>query len=242
MAAEIIVPALTLTDTLGCIDEIASAKYARRAANSSFDRFLLSGSIGLGLGTPMRARLKTLEIWLDHVASDRLLACSWDAKESSEICRMGVRPMVVLQNAEDERRILRIMSDLPVGAWVYSHPQYSTAVLSAAVLRAARDEGVLPAGAKVSKVNVDEVRALRDAAGPDFALFDGRCRHVAASVAAGATGVVAVPLTVLPEDLPPRESFDALQAVIDRGQAVVDAHVDVAGQARALRRLLLETL
>jgi hypothetical protein len=35
---------------------------------------------------------------------------------------------------------------------------------------------------------------------------------------------------------------DALQAVIDRGQIVVDAHVDVADQAEALRELLLETL
>ena len=62
----------------------------------------------------------------------------------------------------------------------------------------------------------------------EFELYDGGCRHVRASVAAGATGVVAVPLTVPPDELQSREDVDAPQTVIDRGQVVVDAHDRVA--------------
>lgn len=64
----------------------------------------------------------------------------------------------------------------------------------------------------------------------------------AANVEAGATGVVVVPLATLPDDLPPRDDLNALQAVIDRGQAVVDAYDTVTAQADKLRSSLIHTL
>jgi hypothetical protein len=139
---------------------------------------------------------------------------------------------------EDEGVVLEGLRCLPTGTLVYSHPQYTQTVFSPGLAEKARAAGVLPAGAKVSKIGLDDVRALRSAVGPEFALFDGRCRHVRASVEAGATGVVAVPLATLPEDLPTREDLTALQAVIDRGQAMVDAYPDVTSQAEVLRKVL----
>ena len=168
--------------------------------------------------------------------------CAWGRADIELAVEAGVRPVLVLRDLGDNAAVLRALDGLPKDALVYSHPQYTSAVLTPAVVGKARSVGILPSGAKVSKVELEEVRALRDAAGAEFALFDGRCRHVQASVTAGATGVVAVPLTVLPEDLPPRENAEALQAVIDRGQIVVDAHDSVAAQAEALRGLLLATL
>ncbi|MDQ2709208.1 MAG: hypothetical protein M3Z25_16940 [Actinomycetota bacterium] len=239
---QVMVPVLTLTNRAGGVDRGACAAYAKRAGGTWLDGFLVSGSLGLGLARSVAERMSMLEVWLDNVPSVRLLACAWDRAEVEEILLFGVRPVAVLRGAEDDCAVLELLRSLPAGAYLYSHPQYSPAVLSPAVVEKARAEGVLVAGAKVSKVELDEVRALRSAAGPEFELFDGRCRHVKASVESGATGVVAVPLSTLPADLPPREDVAALQAVIDRGQAVVDAEPDVASQATALLRILVESL
>jgi len=85
---------------------------------------------------------------------------------------------------------------------------------------------------------LDELRALRAAAGPDFALYDGRSRYLQRSLDAGASGVVAVPLSTLPTDLP-RRNLDGLQAIVDRGQAVVDGQPDLVAQADALQSVML---
>jgi len=242
VAPSVMVPVLSLLDRRDQVDRGACAAYAQRACETWLDGFLVAGSLGLGFRLPERVQWDLLEVWRSHVPADRLFACAWRPSETLRISDAGVRPVLVLRDLKDDDAVLRALESLPTDALVYSHPQYTGAVLSSAVVDKARSIGSLPAGAKVSKVELEDVRALREAAGPEFALFDGRCRHVCASVAAGATGVVAVPLTVLPEDLPPRENVHALQAVIDRGQAVVDAHSDVADQADALRRLLLESL
>lgn len=240
--AVVMVPVLTLLDRRGRLDRGACAAYAQRARETWLDVFMVSGSLGLGLGLSAEIRREALEIWLDHVPPARLLGCAWDPAEVELVRRMGVRPLAVLQGADDSESVLRLLRGLPADAYVYSHPQYTAAVLSPAVVERAWAEGLGVAGAKVSKVELDELGELRNAAGPDFDLFDGRCRHVLASVRAGATGVVAVPLSTLPADLPPRGDLPGLQAVIDRGQAVVDSHPDVTGQAAALREILARTL
>jgi hypothetical protein len=56
---------------------------------------------------------------------------------------------------------------------------------------------------------------------------DGMCRQAWRR----ATGVVVVSLATLPDDLPSRDNLNALQAVINRGQAVVDAYDTVTAQA-----------
>lgn len=234
----IVVPVLTLVGENGRIDRSACVAYAQRARATWLDAFLVSGSLGLGLSQTMASRLELLSIWLEQVPADRLLGCAWDAAEVDEVRRLGVRPVAVLKSAENGRAVLRQLEQLPVDSWVYSHPQYSGAVLSPAVVGKARAAGALPAGAKVSKVELADVQALRGAAGQTFELFDGRCRHVRASVEAGATGVVAVPLSTLPEDLPPRIEVDQLQVVIDRGQRVVDGLPNVVDQAAMLRQIL----
>jgi len=239
---KILVPMLTLSDERGHLDRAASVAYVQRARESWLDGFLVAGSLGLGATLAGKVRRDLVSVWLDNVAADRVLVCAWRRDELDEIADTGARPVLVLRDLGDEDAVLRAFESLPANALVYSHPQYTKAVLTPAVVDKGRAAGSLPAGAKVSKVGLGDVRALREAAGPEFALFDGRCRDVRASVAAGASGVVAVPLTVLPEDLPPRGDVDALQAVIDRGQVVVDAHSDVADQADALRKMLLETL
>lgn len=242
MALSVIVPVLSLLDARGQVDRGACVAYAQRARETWVDGFLVAGSLGMGARLADDVRQDLFDIWVDNVPADRLLMCIWQRAEVERFAGTGVRPVLVLRDLEDDAAVLRALDGLPKDALVYSHPQYTSAVLTPAVVDKARSMGTLPAGAKVSKVELDDVRALREAAGPEFGLFDGRCRHIRASVAAGATGVVAVPLTVLPQDLPSRANVDALQAVIDRGQAVVDAHVDVADQAEALRELLLATL
>ncbi len=234
----IVAPALTMRDVAGRVDRVATTAYAQRARESWLDAFLVCGSLGLGPTLSVRSRREVLALWLDQVPAERVLGCAWNIAEVNQIRDAGARPVAVVRDAHDEDAVLRLLDQLPTNAFVYSHPQYTPAVLSPAVVEKARALGTLPAGAKVSKVGLEDVRALRDAAGSSFELYDGRCRHLRASVEAGATGVVAVPLSSLPHDLPPRDDLDALQAVIDRGQRVVDAHADVAGQAVALRAAL----
>jgi dihydrodipicolinate synthase/N-acetylneuraminate lyase len=236
------VPVLTLVDEWGQVDAGACSAYAQRASEGWLDLFLVSGSLGLGFALARETRRELVHTWLARVSASRLVACCWEAGEVEEVAALGVRPMVVLRGAEGDGAVLDALRELPGGCFVYSHPQYTPSTLTAPVVEKARADGVLPVGAKVSKVELDEVRALRAAAGPGFELFDGRCRHVRASVEAGATGVVAVPLSTLPADLPPRDDLDGLQTVIDRGQAVVDRLPDLASQAAELRRILLAAL
>jgi hypothetical protein len=106
------------------------------------------------------------------------------------------------------------------------------------IARTARSLGWLPAGGKICKVSLPEVTALRTATGPGFQLYDGRCRHLAESRAAGATGSIVVPLTHLPADLPPREDLPALQHLVDHGQALLDTRPTLTGRITLLTDLL----
>src|SRR3954469_21507470 len=74
---------------------------------------------------------------------------------------------------------------------------------------------------------------------PNFELYDGRCRHVLRSVQAGATGAVAVPLWILPADLPDRGDLVGVQHTIDRTQAEIDAAPNPAAQVALLTKALL---
>lgn len=104
---------------------------------------------------------------------------------------------------------------------MYSHPAHSPVVLDPQLCADAREEGFLPAGAKVAKVTRDGIRQMRAEAGTSFALWDASSRNVRASVAAGASGVVATPLSPLLTPLPPRD-LDLLQITVDRLQGELD--------------------
>ncbi|MDQ1294020.1 MAG: hypothetical protein QG608_1903 [Actinomycetota bacterium] len=150
----------------------------------------------------------------------------------------GSAPISVLRGHETPSVLLDHLAGLPPGAFVYSHPKYTPVALTADIARAARSLGRLPAGGKICKVSLAEVAALRSATGPNFQLYDGRCRHLAESRAAGVTGVIAVPLAPLPADLPPRENLPALQNLIDHGQALLDTRPALTDRITLLTDLL----
>jgi len=230
----VIVPVLTLRDSSGRIDAEANAEYAQHAAGTWLDRFILSGSLGGGeTATPVERR-QIVDIWRAHLPADRLLACAWEPRDFEAISETDVPTMAVMRQLASENEALEALAALPIGSYVYSHPRYSTATYTADLSVAARSAGCLPRGAKVCKVDLGTIAALRDANGPAFELWDGRCRHIDRSVQAGAQGVIAVPLCTLPP-LPDREDADSIQRLISNGQAALDTD-----RNRASRRARLE--
>ena len=238
----IIVPPLTLWSRNGDVDCGATAAYAQRAAASWIDFFMLSGSIGGGKTSSPSTRRLTAEVWARIVPPERLFGCAWGKEDYACLRDLGIRPMVVLQDLRDTESLVRFFATMPAGAFFYSHPDYTSTTFTAAAAARAVRAGVLPAGVKLSKVTPDEIRAVRDAAGPGFLLYDGRSRHLAASLAAGATGVVAVPLSLIPDNLPARADVAALQQVIDEVQLQLDTREGIPAQARLLTSLLRSTL
>jgi dihydrodipicolinate synthase/N-acetylneuraminate lyase len=222
MTVRITVPVLTLRDAHGRIAPTANAEYAARAARTWLDHFMVNGTIGGGETSTPDERRTLLEIWAQHLPASRLLACCWTPEDLAHAADVGITPIAVLQNHPDDAALLSFLATLPPGAWVYSHPKYSPVTFTHAVATHARREGCLPAGGKICKVSLDDVTQLRQATGKRFGLYDGRCRHLARSVQAGATGIIAVPLSPLPVDLPERDDIDGVQDVINRVQAIID--------------------
>ena len=235
---KVTVPALTLQSPAGGLDPDANRAYARRAARTWLDLFLISGTIGGGESNTPAQRHELLRIWADELPTDRLLAGCWAPEDLDHAQDLGIRPISVLRGHETPSALLNHLAGLPSDAFVYSHPKYTPVTLTADIANTARSLDRLPAGGKICKVSLTEVTALRSAAGPDFQLYDGRCRHLASSQAAGATGVIAVPLAHLPTDLPPHEDLPALQSLIDHGQALIDDRPNLADRITLLTELL----
>lgn len=90
-----------------------------------------------------------------------------------------------------------------------------------------------------AETSAGEITAVRGAVDAGFSLCDGSSRRIRASVEAGASGVVATPLSVLPALFPER-SLAALQPVVDKAKAELDCQPSrgarlalLAGLARA---------
>ena len=141
--------------------------------------------------------------------------------------------MAVLRGHTAEESLLGALKKLPRGALVYSHPMYSEVVLDSDACAAAVSHGVLPAGGKLAKISKADIRKIREIAGPDFELWDGSCRDIAGSVAAGANGVVATPLSSLPSPFPDA-SLAVLQTELTAIQASLDALPDRVARSRFL--------
>ena len=233
MDVEIVVPALALRDDSGRLDEAATAAYAARGAATWIDRFLLSGTTTHGDSMTLDERAAVLDIWLDVAPPARLLAGCWSARDIDQAQQRGVAPIVVMRDLVDRAAALAFLQSLPVGAYVYSHPTHSPVTLDAELCAAARKDGCLPAGAKVAKVRPPELRAVRSATAESFALWDASSRNIGASVAAGASGVVATPLSPFAPDTPPRD-LATLQPVLD----AVQHELDCLGEAAARRDYL----
>lgn len=239
MTIRITVPVLTLRDRNGRIDRAANAEYAARAADTWLDHFLVNGTIGGGETSTPAERRELLEIWAEHLPAERLLAGAWNPTDLDHTAEVGITPIAVLQHHQTPESLLGFLAKLPPGAWVYSHPKYSPATLDPHTAQEARKAGMLPAGGKICKVSLDDVAQLRAATGEGFRLYDGRCRHIARSIEAGASGVIAVPLAPLPADLPDREDVEGVQRVIDRTQALIDERPTLAARLGMLTEQLL---
>jgi dihydrodipicolinate synthase/N-acetylneuraminate lyase len=232
---DVVVPALNFVDAAGRLDRDAIGRYADRAAATWVTAFLLSGSTTRGDLLTVAQRGEVIDLWLDVAPALRLIACCWQADDIAQADARGVASMMVMRDRPDQGSALRFLAGLPRHTHVYSHPMYSPTVLDADLAAAAAAAGVLPPGGKIAKISLDGIATLRAAAGGDFALWDGSSRHIADSMAAGASGVIATPLSAFPPSFPPRE-IAALQHAINATQHALDALPTRAQRSELLLR------
>jgi dihydrodipicolinate synthase/N-acetylneuraminate lyase len=234
MDGQIVVPALTLRAVgSGRLDPDATARYAQRAARTWADAFIVSGSTTRGDQLTVDERAELLDLWSRFVPASRLVACCWCEEDVQEATGRAITPMIVMRSPRDDQQALAVLASLPRDAYVYSHPKYGSTVLDATLTAAARQRGILPGGAKLSKITTGDITAIRHAAGSHWTLWDASARHIQASLAAGASGVVATPLSHIPMPFPGR-SPAILQQAIDE----IQKQLDRLSSREARRRLL----
>lgn len=240
VVGQIVVPALALrAPDSARLDREATARYAQRAVRTWADAFILSGSTTRGDQLTIEERAELLDLWSGLIPASRLVACCWCEEDVQEATRHAIIPMVVMHSPCDDDQALLLLASLPPDAYVYSHPKYGSTVLNASLTAAARRRGILPAGAKLSKIATDDITAIRQAAGPQWTLWDASARHIHASLAAGASGVVATPLSHVPTPFPNR-SLPVLQAAIDTTQKQLDRLPSRTTRSRLLHELASE--
>lgn len=227
----IVVPALHLVREDGGLDLVATRRYAEAASSSWTDFFLLNGSTSSGHLLTPDERTAVLDVWLNAVETNRLLACAWSADDFHAAADRHITPMAAM-TAPDHATAQRLLEELPTGATVYSHPTLLGYPFTPDLAVWAEKTGHLPAGGKLAKVQLKEINRLR-AAAPGFAIWDGSSRHIRESINAGAAGVVATPLTAMLADLPPR-ALSLLQPAIDAVQGELDQLPDRADKRRWL--------
>lgn len=221
MNPNIVVPVLTIRTPEGGLDRQGTARYARRAASTWVDRFILSGTTARGYSMTEQERLCVLRVWLDHTDPARVLACCWSRADVDNATAQRVTPLVVIPHLHDDDAALHFLASLPAGSFIYSHPGNSPTVFGAQLCSKARNSDCLPVGAKLSKVSHREITDVRAQAGPSFILWDGSSRDVAGSIAAGATGVVTTPLSPFTQPFPLRD-LTHLQPALDEVQEHLD--------------------
>ncbi|MBF6358432.1 hypothetical protein IU449_28455 [Nocardia higoensis] len=218
-AWSVIVPALHIPHTTGEIDLERTRRYAESAADSWVDRFLINGSTTGGRELHVADREAVLDIWLDTVGQERLLACSWSWRDIASARERDVLPMAVMTPDFVGADVLRWLSALPP-ATIYSHPAYGGPVWTPELARTSTAAAIAPLGGKISKVDTTQVRALH-AAAPEFLLWDGSARHIRESLDAGASGVVLTPLAGDLHQLPSKTVHD-VQMLANVVQAELD--------------------
>ncbi|MGQ0466043.1 MAG: dihydrodipicolinate synthase family protein [Sporichthyaceae bacterium] len=233
MVLRLAIPALTFRDAVGGVDEAATFAYAERAAATWLTAFVLNGTTTEGSTFTPAERAQVLDLWLAAAGPERLLACCWTPGDVLSASIREVRALVVMRDLQSREEALTLFARLPEGAYVYSHPLHTRTVLDPALIAAAREAGVLPLGAKITKAA--DIPALRAAAGENFDLWDGSSRRIAASLAEGASGVISTPLAAVPDPFPAPD--DALQRVVDGWQAHLDEVPDEAERAAWLRKV-----
>jgi dihydrodipicolinate synthase/N-acetylneuraminate lyase len=235
-ATDIAVPALTLLDSTGAIDHEATRQYAKRAAATWTDYFILSGSTTRGQDLTPGQRANILDLWLDITGPDRLLACCWEPADFGHAVCRGITPMATMRHLDGPAAVLAFLQNLPVGSCIYSHPMFGGSVFDAELAAAASRAGILPAGGKIAKITTPAITEVCRAAGDGFRLWDGSSRRIQASLDAGAAGVIATPLCAFDTHLPAKQAH-LIQAAVDPVQADLDALPDrPARTAELLRR------
>lgn len=218
----IVVPALTIRTSGGDLDKPGTARYAQRAASTWVDRFILSGTTARGYLMTEQERSSVVRVWLDHVKPERVIACCWSRADVDNAVGQGVTPIVVIPHCHNDDAALRFFAWLPPGSFIYSHPENSPTIFDAQLCSKACSSGCLPIGAKLSKASHREIAAVRAQAGPSFTLWDGSSRDIVGSIAAGATGIVATPLSPFRQPFPPR-TLAPLQRSLDEMQENLDS-------------------
>ena len=224
MSFEVVIPALAFRSAENELDLGLTRAYAERAAGTWADRFILSGSTVLGDLLAPTERALILDVWSEVLERSRLVACCWCREDIEQAGQRKILPLVVMRDLRDQAQACSFFAGLPEGAFVYSNPKFTPTALDPALAVAAEQRRLLPAGAKISKLAVGDIGRIRSSIGNGFTLWDGSSRHIEASLAAGASGVVATPLSVLPEPFP-RRSVEELQATVHRLYAEVDGAV-----------------
>jgi dihydrodipicolinate synthase/N-acetylneuraminate lyase len=232
-AFDVVVPVLTLRTSAGGIDFAATRTYAQRAAASWVDYFIVSGSTTQGQMLTSAERADVLDLWLDTVQPGRLLACCWEDDDIGFAAARLVPPMITMRSLSGRQAALKLLRELPAGAYIYSHPMFGGAVFDADLAAAAMTSGILPSGGKLAKVTLDGLTRVHQATAGAFRAWDGSSRHISESLAAGAAGIVATPLCAFSGPLPAKDS-DLLQAAIDPLQAALDALPDRPARTVAL--------
>jgi len=221
MSFEVVIPALAFRTAENELDLGLTRAYAERAAGTWADRFILSGSTVLGDLLAPTERALILDVWSEVMERSRLVACCWCREDIEQAGQRKILPLVVMRDLHDRAQACSFFAGLPEGAFVYSNPKFTPTALDPALAVAAEQRGLLPAGAKISKLAVGDIGRIHSSIGNGFTLWDGSSRHIEASLAAGASGVVATPLAVLPEPFPGR-STEKVQAAVKRLYSQVD--------------------
>ncbi|GAB4590361.1 hypothetical protein [Nocardia sp. IFM 10818] len=118
----VVVPTLHLVQTDGTINVPGTRRYAEIASATWVDLFLINGSTTRGDQLSLDERTALLDIWVNAVGPERVLACAWTPDDMTAAIDRGTTPMAVVQPQGAPDRLLQFFHSLPAGATIYSHP------------------------------------------------------------------------------------------------------------------------
>jgi dihydrodipicolinate synthase/N-acetylneuraminate lyase len=236
----IALPAPTFRHADGELDQVANARYAEHVAGTWITNIVVAGPMGAGENCTADQRAAVVDLWARHHPPEHLIVACWERHELDRTLRRGMRALVML-HCDTDRDLFRDLVDLPAEAIAYTNPRYSRAVLTADVIRQARNHGGMPSGAKFSKVPLAELAEVRAAGGASLHMIHGSSRNIAGSLATGVNLVVSSPLAALPQPWP-APTLDAIQHAADRLQPVLDAQCEHAGRITVIATLARQVL
>lgn len=211
----IVVPAPTFRKPGQALDRETTVRYAGYLGPMPWAKHIIvNGPMGRGEVSTPGERALVLDIWLECVPSERLIAACWEPEDVRAAQARRVRPLVML-SADTDMQLAQQLHEAPVNAWVYANPRYSRVLLSGELAATSKVAGV-----KLSKVSAEDLVTMR-AACPNATIVHGSSRNITASLNAGANLVTAAPLAATPAtwlDL----DLSVIQRHVDTIQASLD--------------------